>query len=101
METKNSLVVGSNTYTDLISGNKVRVVKLNNAATTSPFLGTLNGLKPLFNSYGALHRGAGPHANKTVEMIERSLGTIREFLGVSNQQTMLFSSNTSVAINLL
>jgi len=101
METKNSLVVGSNTYTDLISGNKVRVVKLNNAATTSPFLGTLNVLKPLFNSYGALHRGAGPHANKTVEMIERSLGTIREFLGVSNQQTMLFSSNTSVAINLL
>lgn len=95
------VVTGSNTFTDLITGDRVGVVKLNNAATTPPFVQTIDALHAFFDSYGALHRGAGPHANTTVETTERALSTIRQFLGVSSEQTLLFSSNTSTAINLL
>lgn len=95
------MVTGSNTFVDLMGGKHVRVVKLNNAATTPPFVQTVDTLCAFFDSYGALHRGAGPHANKTVEVVERAITTIRQFLGMSDDQAMLFSSNTSAAINTL
>ena len=101
MEKVLPITTGSNTFTELLTGGRVRVVKLNNAATTPPFVQTVDALHAFFDSYGALHRGAGPHANATVETTEKALSTIRQFLGVSSEQTLLFSSNTSTAINLI
>lgn len=93
------MVTGSNAAVDLLGGERVRVVKLNNAATTPPFVRTIDALRTFFDSYGALHRGAGPHANRTVEIAEQSIAIIREFLGVSEDQSMIFSSNTSASIS--
>ncbi|HAU65982.1 TPA: hypothetical protein DCW61_01400 [Candidatus Uhrbacteria bacterium] len=101
MEKNMPIVTGTSTFVDLVTEKHVRVVKLNNAATTPPFVQTVNALHTFFDSYGALHRGAGPHANKTVEVTEKALGTIREFIGASPEQTLLFTSNTSAAINFL
>ncbi|MFA5945825.1 MAG: aminotransferase class V-fold PLP-dependent enzyme [Patescibacteria group bacterium] len=84
-----------------VIGSDTLVVKLNNAATTSPFVQTADAVHKFFDSYGALHRGAGPHANKTVEIAEQAIATIREFFGVSAEQAMLYTSNTSAAINEL
>lgn len=85
----------------VVDGTERKIVKLNNAATTPPFVKTLEVVKNFFESYGALHRGAGPHATKTYKAVQESIATIREFFHVRADQTMLFTENTSSAINLL
>jgi selenocysteine lyase/cysteine desulfurase len=74
---------------------------LNNAATTPPFEHTMFQLTQFMQTYGAFHRGAGPHANLTYEKTQWALETIRRFLGVRDDQTFLFTHNTSSAINYL
>jgi selenocysteine lyase/cysteine desulfurase len=51
--------------------------------------------------YGALHRGAGPRARATVETVERAIERIRTFIGQPAGNSLLFTSNTSAAINVL
>lgn len=53
-------VVGSQLYTTLHNGKQARVIQLNNAATTPPFQKTLEAVNSFLETYGALHRGAGP-----------------------------------------
>ncbi len=102
MNIKNTLpkVIGTNSKIRLKNGDKARVVLLNNAATTPPFESTLKTVNKFLQTYGALHRGAGPHANLTFKKAEESIKIIREFLGVSDDQALLFTQNTSAAINL-
>jgi selenocysteine lyase/cysteine desulfurase len=78
-----------------------RVVALNNAATTPPFEATLAAVNEFMSTYGAVHRGAGPLARLTCDAVHAALETIREFLGCRPDQSLLFTSNTSTAINLL
>lgn len=93
-------VVGTNDKIKLKSGKMARVVLLNNAATTPPFEITLKAVNDYLQTYGALHRGAGPHANITFQKAEDALVVLRKFLNVKNEQTLLFTQNTSAAINL-
>jgi cysteine desulfurase / selenocysteine lyase len=76
------------------------VVMLNNAATTPPFEATLEKVQEYLKTYGALHRGAGPNANKTVETAKHSIDTIRKFINADDKTSLLFTQNTSAAINL-
>ena len=74
-------VVGADSRVTLADGRDVRVVQLNNAATTPPFERTLAEVREFLGCYGALHRGAGPRARATVEAVERAVGRICAFLG--------------------
>lgn len=93
-------VVGTNDYIKLKNGKRARVILLNNAATTPPFEVTLKAVNDYLQTYGALHRGAGPHANITFQKAEEAVRILREFLGTSDDHALLFTSNTSAAINL-
>ncbi len=93
-------VIGTNNYIQLKNGKETRVTLLNNAATTPPFESTLKAVNEFMRTYGAFHRGAGPHANITYQKTEESIKILREFLGVGEDQSLLFTSNTSAAINL-
>ena len=93
-------VVGIDDIIKLRNGKKMRVILLNNAATTPPFEITLKTVNDYLQTYGALHRGAGPHANLTFQKTEEALVVLRKFLNVSDKQTLLFTQNTSAAINL-
>ncbi|MFA6521986.1 MAG: aminotransferase class V-fold PLP-dependent enzyme [Patescibacteria group bacterium] len=93
-------VVGTDDYIKLKNGEKTRVVLLNNAATTPPFEITLKTVNEYLQTYGALHRGAGPHANITFQKAEEAIKVLRQFLGVTDEHALLFTSNTSSAINL-
>ncbi len=99
---KNALpkVVGTDDYIKLKNGKEARVILLNNAATTPPFEDTLKTVNEFLQTYGALHRGAGPHANITFQKTEEAVKILREFLGVNDDYALLFTSNTSAAINL-
>lgn len=84
----------------LPSGNRQRIVRLNNAATTPPFTYTLQKVNASLQTYGALHRGAGPLAAKTYECTQEATEVIRHFFGASSNHAMLSTSNTSAAINM-
>ncbi|HWN33352.1 MAG TPA: aminotransferase class V-fold PLP-dependent enzyme [Pseudonocardia sp.] len=94
-------VVGADSRVTLADGRDVRVVQLNNAATTPPFEQTLAEVREFLGCYGALHRGAGPRARATVEAVERAVGRICAFLGQPADNGLLFTANTSAAINVL
>lgn len=94
-------VLGADTRVTLADGRDVRVVQLNNAATTPPFERTAREVGEFLAGYGALHRGAGPRARATVEAVERAARRIRRFLGQPEANALLFTANTSAAINVL
>lgn len=92
-------VIGTEDFVELPSGKKARVVLLNNAATTPPFEYTLQKVNEFLQTYSALHRGSGPHALQTCEIVEKAILTIHQFLNLRADQTLLFTQNTSSAIN--
>ncbi len=77
-----------------------RVVRLNNAATTPPFAETVAEVTEFLQTYGALHRGAGPYADKTSSAVTQAIQTIKNFLHVGPDHELLFTHNTSSAINV-
>lgn len=93
-------VVGTDDHIKLKNGKDTKVILLNNAATTPPFESTLKAVNEYLQTYGALHRGAGPHANITFQKADEAIKTLRKFLNVTDDQALLFTSNTSSAINL-
>ena len=93
-------VVGTDKFITLKNGKKSRVILLNNAATTPPFEKTLKAVNKFLETYGAFHRGAGPHANVTYQKTQEALDIIKKFLNIRDDQTLIFTQNTSSAINL-
>ncbi len=93
-------VVGTSHTITLTNGKRHRVVLLNNAATTPPLKVTLSAVNRFLQTYGTFHRGSGPHANITYRAVQEGLQTIRVFLGLRKDQILLFTQNTSAAINL-
>jgi selenocysteine lyase/cysteine desulfurase len=94
-------VAGSQLYTTLHHGKQVRVIQLNNAATTPPFQKTLEAVNSFLETYGALHRGAGPRARITCDKVEEAIAHIRTFVNCQPEHALLFTQNTSSAINML
>lgn len=97
---KSLKVIGTDKKIKLYNGKTTRVVMLNNAATTPPFEQTLKKVNTFFETYSAFHRGAGPHAQKTYETVHESIEIIRKFLQARKDQSIVFTNNTSSAINL-
>jgi selenocysteine lyase/cysteine desulfurase len=94
-------VLGARSRARILDGRTVEVAQLNNAATTPPFERTMREVNEFLTEYGALHRGAGPRARATVETVERAIERIRTFIGQPAGNSLLFTSNTSAAINVL
>ncbi|MDD5050757.1 MAG: aminotransferase class V-fold PLP-dependent enzyme [Candidatus Pacebacteria bacterium] len=93
-------VLGVNNCVELKNGKEARVILLNNAATTPPFEVTLETVNKFLQTYGALHRGAGPNASVTFQKVQAAVNTLHKFLGMPEDHAMLFTSNASAAINL-
>lgn len=94
-------VLGARSRARILDGRTVEVAQLNNAATTPPFERTVREVTEFLGEYGALHRGAGPRARATVEKVERAIDRIHRFIGQPADNGLLFTSNTSAAINAL
>lgn len=93
-------VVGSGAVVALATGDRKRLVPLNNAATTPPLRVTLDAVNDFLERYGALHRGAGPFARATADAVDAAVDRIRRFLGCGVDQHLLFCQNTSAAVSL-
>lgn len=93
-------VTGTGHIIRLATGREARVVMLNNAATTPPLKGTLEEVNGFLATYGALHRGAGPHATATFNRVQESIENIRRFINAGDDHALLFTRNTTAAVNL-
>lgn len=94
------IVLGASGQTSLSNGQHQKVVLLNNAATTPPFASTIREVERFLKQYGAFHRGAGPYADETYGRVQSAISVIRRFIGANGDQSLLFTTNTSAAINL-
>lgn len=96
----NKTIVGQNTKVMLLIGKETGVLFFNNAATTPPFEYTLTKVNEFLSEYGTFHRGSGPFAAKTYERVMTAIRTIRDFFGLGKNHEIIFTKNTSEAINL-
>jgi cysteine desulfurase/selenocysteine lyase len=94
------LVLRGVTTVTLADGNEHRIVQLNNAATTPPLAETVEVVSAFLEHYGALHRGQGPRARQTCQAVEQAIAAIRNFLRAGPDCALLFTENSSSAINL-
>jgi len=76
-----------------------REVNLDHAATTPPFLAVEEAVNAFLGSYGSVHRGAGYRSIRSTDVYERARERIRHFCGASDQNYVVFTVNTTGAIN--
>src|SRR3989339_1405629 len=78
---------------------KVDYVNLDNAATTPPLITVQQGVDEYLKTYGSVHRGAGTKSKISTDVYEQTRQTIKEFVGAPENFYVLFSGNTTGAMN--
>jgi len=76
-----------------------RYVNLDNAATTPPFLSVQKEVDDYLTSYGSVHRGAGVKSKISTDIYENSRDVIKDFMNASKDAYVLFTGNTTGAMN--
>ena len=82
-----------------LDGNYVNYVNLDNGATTNPFAQLKQYIDDKLDSYGSVHRGSGQKSIITTQEYDSSRDVIRDFVGSSASNYVIFSKNTTEAIN--
>lgn len=78
---------------------KVNYVNLDNAATTPPFLKVQKDVDNYIISYGSVHRGAGTKSKISTDLYEKSREVMKNFVGAPKDSYVLFTGNTTGAMN--
>ncbi len=79
----------------------VNYVNLDNAATTPPFASVQKTVDEYLISYGSVHRGTGAKSILSTEIYEQTREGIKDFVGAPEGSYVIYSSNTTGAINNL
>ncbi len=77
----------------------VRDVNLDNAATTIPFLAVNQAVAEFLRTYGSVHRGSGQRSGTSTEKYDEARDRIQQFTGASLDNYVVFTKNTTEAIN--
>jgi selenocysteine lyase/cysteine desulfurase len=85
----------------LITGDRVRYANLDLAAS-APALGTVaDHVAELLPYSASVHRGAGYASRVCTSVLEQARGTVAAFLGARADDVVVFTRNTTDALNLL
>jgi len=95
------MVVGVNTKVPLVSGEYVTAINFDNAATTPPFCSVMQAIMEFAPWYSSVHRGKGHKSVFSSELYEASRVTIKRFVGADQTKEVIFTKNTTEAINIL
>jgi cysteine desulfurase len=76
-----------------------KYVNLDNAATTPPFLCVEEAVSKYLATYGSVHRGAGQKSKISTDVYEDSREVIKDFVSAPKDSYVLFSENTTGAVN--
>jgi cysteine desulfurase len=74
-------------------------VNLDNAATTPPFKKVERTVSDYMISYGSVHRGAGAKSKISTDIYEETRNVIRNFVNAPDDSYVLFTGNTTGAMN--
>jgi len=88
-----------NYQVDTSALGQVNYVNLDNAATTPPLKEVEEGLSKYMTSYGSVHRGAGKKSKISTDVYENSREVIKSFVNAPSDSYVLFTNNTTGAIN--
>jgi selenocysteine lyase/cysteine desulfurase len=94
-------LVGDDQQVPLISGEHRRHVNLDYAASTPPLEVVAQAVTALLPWYSSVHRGAGFKSQVSTGEYERARQTIHTFFGARADDTVIFTRNTTEALNLL
>ena len=83
----------------LSSGAEVRYVNMDNAATTPPFQCVQEAVTTYMHAYGSVHRGTGSKSQVSTDLYEASRDTIRKFVNAPDDSYVLYTANTTGAMN--
>ncbi|MDO8211262.1 aminotransferase class V-fold PLP-dependent enzyme [Conexibacter sp. CPCC 206217] len=94
-------VVGQDLRVPLVGGGEARYANLDYGAT-SPALATVaERVTRVLPYYGSVHRGSGLPARVSTALYEQSRASVARFVGARPDDLVVFTRNTTDALNLL
>lgn len=86
---------------DTTKVGRLSYVNLDNAATTPPLLAVEQYVAEYLKGYGSVHRGSGQKSKVSTDIYEESRQIIKKFVKSPKDNYVLFTGNTTGAINTL
>ena len=94
-------VVGADLTVDLPDGRAVRFAHLDYAASAPCVRAAADAVRDLLPFYGSVHRGTGLRSQTSTLEYERARDVVAEFVGARPGDQVIFTRNTTDALNLL
>ncbi len=94
-------LVGEDQAVPLVDGSARRYINLDYAASTPALVGVADAVAGLLPWYSSVHRGAGFKSQVSTGLYEAAREAVRSFLRVPADDAVIFTRNTTDALNLL
>lgn len=94
-------LVGGDLRVPLVGGEWVRYANLDNAASAPALRRVADAVAELLPYYGSVHRGAGFASLVSTEAYTAAREVVRGFVGAREHDLVVFTRNTTDALNLL
>ncbi|CAL9368646.1 Cysteine desulfurase [Actinosynnema sp. ALI-1.44] len=94
-------VVGASLRVPLVTGERVEYANLDHAASAPCLEQVRDAVDELLPWYASVHRGAGFASQVSTKVYEQARDSVRRFLGARTGDTVVFTRNTTDALNLL
>ena len=94
-------VVGGDLAVPLLGGSEARQVNLDHAASTPALEAVWRAVAEFLPWYASVHRGDGYPSRLSTARYEQARQSVRRFLGAASDHVVLFTRNTTDAVNLL
>ncbi|MGW5524034.1 aminotransferase class V-fold PLP-dependent enzyme [Gordonia sp. NPDC003950] len=93
-------VVGAAELVPLTSGDQIRYANFDYAASAPALTAVADAVAASVSQYASVHRGAGHLSQVTTRRYEQCRDTVRRFVRGRTDDTVVFTRNTTDAINL-
>lgn len=94
-------VVGAGLTVPLVDGRRVPYANLDHAASAPCLEAVRDAVDELLPWYASVHRGAGFASQVSTRVYERARDVLRRFVGARRADAVVFTRNTTDALNLL
>jgi selenocysteine lyase/cysteine desulfurase len=94
-------LVGDELTVPLVDGGEIRYVNLDYAASAPCLVSVKRAVDELLPWYSSVHRGAGYKSQLTTDAYEGARDAVRDFVGGRADDVVVFTRNTTDAVNLL
>jgi selenocysteine lyase/cysteine desulfurase len=94
-------VVGGELRVPLVGGGEARYANLDYGATAPALARVAERVTRVLPYYGSVHRGSGLPARVSTALYEQARQTVAAFVGAADDHEVVFTRNTTDALNLL